>query len=106
MYGRPVFTSVSRLESYSSCPFAYYVRYGLKAKERPVFRFDPVDAGTFMHHCIDEFSRLLVRNGISWRGLDREWCAEQIDRLVDGQLEKAGAGSSAAAGGTHGWPEG
>ena len=26
--------SVSRLEKYSSCPFAYFIQYGLKAQER------------------------------------------------------------------------
>lgn len=86
LYGRPVFTSVSRMEAYSSCPFSYYVKYGLKAKERRIFSFDPVDAGTFMHNSIDEFSRMLVLNGISWRGLDREWCAAQVSKLVDEQL--------------------
>jgi ATP-dependent helicase/nuclease subunit B len=88
LYGKPVFTSVSRMEAYSSCPFSYFVKYGLKAKERRLFSFNPVDAGTFMHNSIDEFSRMLVRDGISWRGLDREWCAEQISQLVDGQLSK------------------
>jgi ATP-dependent helicase/nuclease subunit B len=43
-----------------------------------------------MHQIIDEFSRLLVRNNISWRGLDREWCREQISSLVDEQLEASG----------------
>ncbi len=90
LYGRPVFTSVSRMEAYSSCPFSYYVKYGLKAKERRIFSFDPVDAGTFMHNSIDEFSRMLVLNGISWRSLDREWCAAQVSKLVDEQLSESG----------------
>lgn len=90
LYGRPVFTSVSRMEAYAACPFSYYVRYGLKAKERRMFRFDPVDAGTFMHHIIDEFSRMLVKNGISWRALDKGWCAEQVSMLVDMQLAARG----------------
>lgn len=92
LYGRPVFTSVSRMEAYSSCPFSYYVKYGLKAKERRIFSFNPVDAGTFMHNSIDEFSRMLVMNGISWRGLDREWCAAQVSKLVDAQLSERGGG--------------
>lgn len=92
LYGKPVFTSVSRMEAYASCPFSYYVKYGLKAKERQMFSFDPVDAGTFMHHIIDEFSRMLVKSGISWRGLGREWCAEQVSILVEEQLAARGGG--------------
>ena len=97
LYGRPVFTSVSRMEAYASCPFLFYVKYGLKAKERRLFRFDPVDEGTFMHHMIDEFSRMLAAKGISWRGLDREWVAEQISGLVDSQLAQKSGGVLASS---------
>lgn len=91
LYGKPVFTSVSRMESFASCPFTYFVKYGLKARERRMFRFDPVDAGTFMHLLIDEFSGILAKNGVSWRGLDRQWCAGQVSMLVEGHLSaKAG----------------
>ncbi len=91
LYGKPVFTSVSRMEAYASCPFSYYVKYGLKAKERRMLSFNPVDAGTFMHRIIDEFSRMLVKGDISWRSLDREWCSEQISLLVEAELAaKAG----------------
>lgn len=92
LYGKPVFTSVSRMESFASCPFTYFVKYGLKAGERRMFRFDPVDAGTFMHQLIDEFSRMLVKDGISWRGLDRQWCAGQVSKLVEGHLSAKGGG--------------
>ncbi len=90
LYGRPVFTSVSRMEAYSACPFSFFARYGLKAKERRMFRFDPVDAGTFMHGVIDEFSHRLVKNGISWRGLKQDWCAAQVSELVDMALAAKG----------------
>lgn len=90
LYGKPIVTSISRMEAYSSCPFAYYVKYGLKAKERRVFSFNPVDAGTFMHNIIDEFSGTLVKEGISWTELDRGWCYGKVSALVDKQLDVRG----------------
>ncbi|MGE5614973.1 MAG: helicase-exonuclease AddAB subunit AddB [Bacillota bacterium] len=90
LYGKPLFTSVSRMESYAACPFSFYVKYGLRAKERRIFKFDPVDAGTFMHEIINEFSRMLVKKGISWRNLDAEWCEQQVSELVDRWLSKYG----------------
>lgn len=92
LYGRPVLTSVSRMEAYASCPFTYFVKYGLKAKERRTYSFDPVDAGSFMHNIIDEFSQVLVKSNMSWRGLDRNWCAGQVSKLVDKQLAVRGGG--------------
>ncbi len=90
LYGRPVFTSISRMEAYASCPFSFYVKYGLRAKERRIFSFDPTDVGTFMHNIIDDFSRLLVKNNISWRKLDSKWCSNQVARLVDRQIASQG----------------
>lgn len=90
LYGNPVFTSVSRMEAYAACPFSFFVRYGLKAKERRVFRFEQVDAGTFMHNIIDEFSRSLVKNSKSWRDLDEDWCRAEVSRLVDRYLSGKG----------------
>lgn len=97
LYGRPVFTSISRMEAYAACPFSYYVKYGLKAGERRIYGFEPVDAGTFMHHMIDEFSRTLVKKGVSWRQLDKEWCGEQVGILVDEWLS-SNTGSILASG--------
>jgi ATP-dependent helicase/nuclease subunit B len=90
LYGSPVFTSVSRMEAYAACPFSFFVKYGLKAKERKVFSFEQVDAGTFMHHIIDEFSRMLVKKEISWRDLDGQWCREEVTKLVDRYLAAKG----------------
>lgn len=88
LYRNPLRTSVSRLEAYSSCPFSYYVKFGLKAQERRISRLEPVDVGSFMHNILDEFSRSLVSLNKSWRSLDREWCTEQISKIVDEMLEK------------------
>lgn len=88
LYGNPLNVSISRLETYASCPFSYYVRYGLNAEERSIFRLNPVDMGTFMHNVLDEFSRLVAARGISWRTLEKDWCGSQVSAIIDGMLEK------------------
>lgn len=88
LYGNPVYSSVSRLERFASCPFAYYVQYGLKAKERKIFRLDAPDLGTFMHSVLDRFSKLVDEQHMSWRELEKEWCAQAISSIVDEMLQK------------------
>ena len=87
LYGNPVITSVSRLEQYASCPFAFYVRYGLDAQERKVYELRPPDVGTFIHEAIERFSKSVSESGVSWRDFDREWCAEKVSAIVDGMLK-------------------
>ncbi|MEL7567303.1 MAG: helicase-exonuclease AddAB subunit AddB [Dehalobacterium sp.] len=88
LYGEPAYSSVSRLERYTACPFAYYVQYGLGAKERIIYRLTPPDVGTFMHGVIERFSCLMAEGDLSWRSIDREWCAGQISLIIDEMLER------------------
>lgn len=95
LYGDPTYSSVSRLEKYASCPFSYYLQYGLEAKERKIYHLSPPDVGTFMHTVIESFSRQVVDQNISWRQFDREWCMEKVSQIVDEMLAKMqGAGLS------------
>lgn len=88
LYGSPMYSSISRLEQYASCPFSFYIRYGLGAKERRVYRLTPPDLGSFMHDVIDVFSSRIKDIGISWRELDEDWCKNEISSIVDELLEK------------------
>ncbi|NSW89199.1 MAG: helicase-exonuclease AddAB subunit AddB [Firmicutes bacterium] len=92
LYGNPVYSSVSRFEKYASCPFAYYIQYGLKAKERRIFNLTHPDIGTFLHGVLEEFSRYVAENGISWRDIDRDWCAKKVAEISDRLLENMQGG--------------
>ncbi|NLI93166.1 MAG: helicase-exonuclease AddAB subunit AddB [Peptococcaceae bacterium] len=96
LYGTPAYTSVSRLEKFTACPFAFYVQYGLGAKERKIYRLSPPDVGTFMHSVIETFSRYVLEKDISWRDLDRKWCQERVSAIIDEMLTKM-QGSGLAA---------
>jgi len=96
LYGHPALTSVSRLEKYTSCPFSFFVQYGLGAKERKVYRLSPPDVGTFMHAVIERFSRLLTRQRLSWREVSKDQCQAMISAIVDDMLVRM-KGSGIAA---------
>lgn len=87
LYTRPFYFDVSRIERYAECPFAYYVQYGLKAKDRKIYEFSYPDFGSFMHEVIDNFSHKLKEENISWRELDVDWCRKTISNLVDENIE-------------------
>lgn len=88
LYGRPLYTSISRLEKFTACPFAYFIQYGLRAKARKEFKLSAPDLGTFMHSVVDKFSLGLGMKGMSWRDLDKEWCDKEISVVVDNMLEE------------------
>ena len=97
LYGYPAVYSVSRLEKYTSCPFSFYVQYGLGAKERKVYRLSPPDIGTFMHAVIERFSRLIERQHLSWREISREQCQDMVSKIVDDMLSRMKGSGMAAS---------
>lgn len=83
LYGSPMYMSVSRIEKYMECPFAFYVQYGLKARNRKVYEFNSPDAGSFMHEVMNEFSEALKKEDMSWKDIDKGWCDEAVSIIVD-----------------------
>jgi ATP-dependent helicase/nuclease subunit B len=49
LYGKSVPMSASRLESFNTCPFLHFVRYGLGAEDVQEFTERAVDLGAFYH---------------------------------------------------------
>ena len=52
-------SSVTRLESYALCPFLYYMRFILKARERKLYEVLPGDLGRLFHDALAGFTELI-----------------------------------------------
>ena len=80
--------SVSRLETYARCPFAYFMQYGLKAKERKEYSFTAPDLGTFIHNILDTFSKNMEKDKLTWRDISEDYIIEQVSRIVENIVSK------------------
>ncbi len=47
--------SITRLESFASCEFSHFLKYGLKLKERDIYEFTPADLGNIYHDAASFF---------------------------------------------------
>lgn len=53
LYGENITLSASKMDKARSCHFAYFMQYGLKAKERKAAGFDAPQTGTFVHDVLE-----------------------------------------------------
>ncbi|MCH3965969.1 MAG: helicase-exonuclease AddAB subunit AddB [Clostridium sp.] len=88
LYGKHLNMSVSRLEKFVQCPFAYFVQYGLKAGERRIYNLTPPDIGSFMHSVLQVFSTKLKEEKLTWRDIDKEWCSQNVSLVIENMLEE------------------
>ncbi|MBR2131909.1 MAG: PD-(D/E)XK nuclease family protein [Oscillospiraceae bacterium] len=63
LYGCHYRMSASRIEKIKSCHFAYFMQYGLKAKERSSAGFDAIQIGTFLHYVLEHVTRTAMERG-------------------------------------------
>ena len=87
LYGKTLKTSVSRLESYRKCPFSFYLKYGLKVKDRDTFKLENLDTGTFMHDVIDTFFDVIESREIRLEDVTDEIMKKIIDEIIDDKLK-------------------
>ncbi len=88
LYGKTMTGSVSRFERFSSCPFSFFVQYGLRARERSVMKIEAVDTGSLLHEVVEKFSKEIKSNNLSFGSVTRqqqkEICSRIIDEMFDG----------------------
>ena len=86
LYGNTLKTSVSRLEEYQACAFSYYLKYGLKLKEKDSFNVEAVDTGNLMHEVIDSFFERLDELNISVKNIEEEQIKQITEDIVEEKL--------------------
>lgn len=86
LYGETLHTTISRLERYRSCPFSFYLEYGLKLKEKKSLKLDPIDTGSFMHEVIDEFFEKVASKKISIKEIENSDIEKIVKQIVEEKL--------------------
>lgn len=90
LYNGKITYSASRINAYTTCPFQYFLKYGLRAKERDVWDITPANLGTYAHEVINKLC-LSVEDGAetgiekiqSWRQLSDDRRNELLNNIID-----------------------
>ena len=83
IYGERVSMTASRLERMRSCHFAYFMEYGLRAKERKKAGFEAPEIGTFLHYLLENVNRNVKAQGGYGQVAD-----EELRRMVRNYVKR------------------
>ena len=86
LYGNKLKTSVSKLETYKSCPYEYFLQYSLKIKEKEELKIKNLDTGSFMHDVINSFFEEIKNNKINIKNIQDEESEKIINKIIDEKL--------------------
>ncbi|MCC7350833.1 MAG: PD-(D/E)XK nuclease family protein [Phycisphaerales bacterium] len=88
LFGLPLETSAGKLESFASCPFQHFARYGLSLRQRGDDQLTLGDQGWAYHQILGRFIAQMLKNNVDWQ------------TMTPAQREKAIAGIARAIGST------
>ncbi len=90
LFGKDMFISASRVESFHKCPFMYFCTYGIKAMPRKVAELDPMQRGNVIHYALEklltEFGReeLLKMKSADLLNFFRPLLRDYLETRLDG----------------------
>ncbi len=80
--GNELHVSVSRIEKYAACAYAYFLNYGLKLLERREHEFEFSDMGTLYHEALKNYANLIHENRLSWKDVSDDKQDELLKEAV------------------------
>lgn len=83
LYGEELYGSITRLERFAKCPYAYFILYGLSLKEREEYTVAAPDFGNVVHFTLKEISDRMREKNLRWRDLDEEIIEPMVAECVD-----------------------
>ena len=63
LYGRTLTLSASQIDRQAECRLSYFLKYGLRAKERKEAAVDPAEFGTYVHAVLENTARTIKGMG-------------------------------------------
>ncbi len=90
LYGEKMLASVSRMEQFASCAYAYFLRYGLSLKEREEYSLDNRDMGNIFHKTLETYGNKLAEKGLSWTDIPQSEAESILDEALDSAADKMG----------------
>ncbi|MBT2288129.1 helicase-exonuclease AddAB subunit AddB [Paenibacillus albidus] len=81
--GKTLRGSVSRMEKFAACAFSHFASYGLRLKERQLYKLQAPDIGQLFHAALSEMATNLKQQGRGWGSLTPEECRSEAGKTVD-----------------------
>ncbi len=63
LYGKKLYLSASQVDKQAECRLAYFLQYGLRARERKEATVDPAEFGSYVHAVLEQTAREVMHRG-------------------------------------------
>ena len=90
VFRNDLYSSISRLERFATCPYYYFADYILKAKERPLYTLASPDLGTIFHGVLKDFFEGVKEKGMAISDISQQYIFDEAQKSLIKQSELLG----------------
>lgn len=83
LYENELYGSITKLEQFAKCPFAYFILYGLALKERQEYTVAAPDFGNVVHDTLKRLSDRMQDKKMQWRQMDETTITQMVGECVE-----------------------
>lgn len=87
LVGTVPLNSVTRLERFAACQYAYFLAYGLGLRSRKEYELAAMDYGTIFHSALDLYFKKMSQNGTNLKTTAeekrKEWVKQSIQEITE-----------------------
>ena len=87
LYGKRLYLSPSRIDTFQKCKFAYFCQYGISAKPYEPAGFKPPEIGTFMHYILEKTARDVKEQG-GFKKVSDEFLKQSADKHIKDYIHR------------------
>ncbi len=73
---------VTMLERYAACAYSHFLLYGLRLKQRQIYRVLAPDLGTILHDALSRFAAQAAESGYGWRDMPDQLRDDLAERSI------------------------
>lgn len=84
LYGKNLYMSATKFDTFNRCKFSYFCRYGLKAKKLQPADFDVLQRGTIVHYVLE---KIVSEYGKEICDMSQEKLDSLTDKYIDEYLD-------------------
>ncbi len=88
IYGEYMTMSVSKLENFASCPFKFFLDFGIKPYPRKELKVEYYDIGNIFHECVEKFTNIIINKSIDVKVVDKENVTKSMEMCINEVLSE------------------
>ncbi len=89
LYDDPLRLSVTKLEKYNECAFAFFMRYGLVINPRMEAGFAANKMGSVLHEVLSEYFGAIQEQKVNYADITKESCIAETEALAERAAQKS-----------------